>query len=100
MYHPFTKTILVAGAAAVLCLNAHAAAPNDTAEPWPTESPARVYFGETDHSGTTPGQPDVQATVSFQRPDIPADVSLGRETSSEGPCAAALANAGTGAGMH
>lgn len=65
----FSKIVFVLGAAAFASFQAQAAA---AADPWPVESAAQVYFGDTDGSG--PRTPDVPAAVAFSEsvePDGP-----------------------------
>ena len=59
---------LILGATALASLNAHAAAPAAGGDPWPVETPAMVYFGDTDSSGANPGRADVAATAGFRDP--------------------------------
>ena len=64
----FSIISFVLGAAALVSFNAGAAGTAANSEPWPLETPAMVYFGDTDSSGTGPSRPDAVAKLAFGDP--------------------------------
>ena len=109
----FGKIAITLGAAALFSFHAQAAgvAAGTTADAWPVEAPASVYFGDTDSSAGAARSPDVAATVSFANPaDQDGPVVLARSSivdtqrlEAGEPAATMLAHNGQGgsaAGMH
>ncbi len=64
----FRNIAVILGAAALFSFHAQAADAGAQADPWPVETPAQIYFGDTDNYGTGPRRPDVPATVGFGNP--------------------------------
>lgn len=66
--HVSRNIAVILGAAALFSFQARAANAGAQADPWPVETPAQVYFGDTDNYGTGPRRPDVPAAVGFGDP--------------------------------
>lgn len=64
----FGKLVISLGAFALLSFHAAQADGAAAADPWPVETPAQIYFGDTDNYGTGPRRPDVAATAGFGDP--------------------------------